>query len=341
MNKDLKDLFGGLVKSLTEQKLVTEEKSADMISAFSKKLDEAKVEIYEEALEAATEKLDADYGQKLEEILEKLDADCIAKLKQVIDAIDQDHGAKAKEMIAAALEKQDEEHGEKLDQVVNTLDAQATDKLTQVVDKLDDEATEKLKAVKEYYETKYMDVITEKLDKYFEAYLEEVQPKEVVLDAAKLERLSKSIDAIKEILMINDDYVQSEVKEAVVEAKSIIEEKDSQINNLMLQIAEVKRTEKAKDAKAFLESKIASASPKLKSFLEVTFKNSSKEEIQDKFDEAVTQFKKEETATRDSLIAENKDKGVKPANVITENLVQNLNVNPLMDKYVKLISKTC
>lgn len=338
----MKDIFAMLVKSLTEQKVITEDKATGMIDDFAKRLDETTKKIYEDAYGAAEEKLEKEHGEKLEELLKKLDADAVEKLQQVVDFIESDHGRKLKEIIATVLDKQDEEHGEQMQQVLDKVDADATEKMQTVVDKIDDEATKKLETVKEWYETKYKDIMVEKLDKYFETYLEAVQPKEVVLDAAKLERLEKSIAAIKEILMINDDFVQGEVKQAVAEAKDLLDAKDSQINKLMIEMAEIRRTDKIKTAKTYLESRIEKASPKLRAFLEVTFKNAtSKDEIEAKFDEAVSQFKKEEDGVRNTLIEDAKNAGVKPAKVITENLVQHINPTATpMDMYVNLIKKS-
>jgi hypothetical protein len=132
----------------------------------------------------------------------------------------------------------------------------------------------------------YKDLMVEKLDKYFDTYLEAVQPKEVVLDAAKLERLEKSIAAIKEILMISDDFVQGEVKQAVAEAKDMLDAKDAEINKLLIEMAEIRRSDKIKDAKTYLESRIEKASPKLRSFLEVTFKGATSKDEEGKKEES-------------------------------------------------------
>lgn len=338
----MKELFASLMKDLREQKLVTEDKEKIMIDAFAKKFDETTAKIYENALMAAEKKLDEEHGQMFEKVIDKLDDQAASKMKEVMEALDMDHGTKATKLIEQALEKQDEVHGQMLEQIIEKQDAEATALLEQVIEKLDNDACEKMQLVKEAYETKYQSMIVEKLDKYFDAYLEETQPKDVILDAAKLERLEKAIKAIKEILMIDDEYVRDEVKPAIAEAKSMLEERDERINELMLQIAEVKCDEKRKGAKTYLESKISKASPKLRAFLEVTFKDCyDRSEIESKFDEAVTQFNAEESKVRETLTEAAKDQGVQPKTVITENLVQNnIPQTSDMDRYVSMIKKS-
>jgi hypothetical protein len=192
------------------------------------------------------------------------------------------------------------------------------------------------------YENKSLDDVTEKLtdqvSDYLDAYLEEVKPQETLIDSSKMKRLEKMFEGIKEIMMVNDDYVQDEIKEAILDAKSIIEAKDKEINKLMLEKVQLGKKIKIDEAQQVLEEKISGSSPKLKAYLETTFKGASKEIIEEKFDEAVTAFENEEQTRRDQILSEASK--VTPRTVVTEGLVTEQRVPTQMDAYVNMVKKS-
>ena len=49
--------------------------------------------------------------------------------------------------------------------------------------------------------------------------------------------MEESVTEIRKILAVNDDYVRTEIKEAVEDAKSQLDEKDETINQLINQLS--------------------------------------------------------------------------------------------------------
>lgn len=271
----MKQLFEQLLNSLKEQKVISEAKSTDLLKSFEEQLSVFKESIYDDAMNA----VDDEHATEAEETFEKMDASYADKLKELVELIDATHKHQMEELLA----------------MVDTF------------------VTDKLQDVKDGYEEKISDIeekkvgeLEESISKYLDTYLEEVSPKAKLVSESKLEKLESTINELKKILFINEDYIKDEVKEAILEAKSIIDAKDKEVNKLMLEKVQIKSELNKIEAKQLLESKISKCSPKLSAFLTTFFKDAKKEDIEGRFDEAVKAFKADETVTREKLISESK-----------------------------------
>ncbi len=347
----MKKIFESLLDQLKDKDLITDEQKETYSSSFDSGISEIKENALQTALDTVDEehakklekvlsKIDEDHSSKLEKVLEKIDEDHTSKLDKVISAIDEDHCNKLEKVVKQVTENIDIDHGKKLEQILDKIDEDHTAKLEQVVEAIDKDHTEKLEKVIETLQDKNDEKLMEHISDYLDTYLNEVKPKEVIVNEAKLKRFEKMFEGLKEILIVNDDVIQTEVKEAILDAKDIIESKDKEINRLMLEKVELTNKIKNEEAQQVLMNKLNGSSPKLKAYLETTFKNASKDIIEEKFDEAVDAFEKDEQSRRDEIL-ENEVSGVKPKQVITENLVQDRSVtDPTMDQYVNMIKKS-
>ena len=266
----MKDAFKKLINTLQESKVISEEKAADMTVDFDTKLSEYKEEIYTEAYQS----FDEDAGKKLEEILEKIDVD----------------------------------HSTKLEEIVETIDSQHSEKLEEVVSSIDADHTSKLKIFAEAVQNKTDEELVENVSQYLDTYLEEVAPEATLINEAKADMNAQVIADIKKKLMITDEFIQEEVKEAISEASDIMKAKDEEINALMIEKVQLKEAINSRERDELLAEETKDMNAKMKAYVISYFKTSTKEEISEKLEEAVAAFKADENSEREKIIAENKNK---------------------------------
>ena len=250
----------------------------------------------------------------LEEILSKVDEDHTAKLSKFNEMVDENHGA----MLEQVLDKIDGEHCGKLELVLEALDEKHAEMLRNVINAIDDDHTEKLQKLHDVVTESKDEQLVDKLSMYLKTYLEEVSPTAGMVDAAKLERYTKMFESIKQLLFVNDDYVQTEIKEALEDAKAQIDESNKKVDALMFEKVALNEKLEDKKAKAVLEAKLAKSPAKMRAHCEATFKGASAEEIEEKFQTVIEAFEADEKERREQIIDESKTEGVKPAVVIAD-----------------------
>jgi hypothetical protein len=344
INKLFEDLLNSIDPNNT---MINENEKTKLVSSFQEKILEMKEQLYDDALSD----VDEDHAEKLQNVIsfmESMDNDHAEKLQSIVESIDEDHVYKLQEIINTI----DEDHAEKFENVLSKIDEEHTNKLTQIMSKIDEDHTQKLQEIIEMYENSSVENLVESVDGFLDTYLEEIKPKETLVNEARLHKLETMFDNMKSILTVNDNYIQEEVKEAIYDAHTIIEEKDNAIDKLMLEKVQLKRQIKnikeetnneleRYEAKKLLESKIENCSPKMSTYLKLCFKNASVNEIEEKIDEAVDAFKETEKEQRQLILENSQMGGVNPRQVKTEGLYEDKTTySNNMNMYVNLIEKT-
>lgn len=330
----MKDALKKILEKV-DPEIFNEQVQNDLVALIESKIKDAK----EQALSEATDILENDHGNKLEQILEKIDSDHSSKLQQLYEALDSDHSAKLQHLV----EHIDSEHTAKLQKLVEKIDDDHSTKFQEAISAIDSDHAKKLQMVIEYYENRFENAIVEKVSDYLDTYLEEVLPKKEEIDIARFHKMEESIRKIRETLLINDDFVWGEVGEAIKEAKEIIDQKDKEINKLMLEKVQLTKKMRLNEAAKLLESKTKDMPKTQKLFLENFFEDASVDEITQKFDEAVKAYKSEQHEKREQLIEKNSTKGTvvevpstdKIEETITESSEQH---SDIMDTYVSRIN---
>ena len=328
----MKVLFESLLTELESKGLMDSAKKAELVKAFESKVED----ITKQSFEKAVAVVDEDHAAKLQEALDLMDEDHAARMQEIIDQIDEDHAEK----FEAALEAIDNKHTDLLGKVLDKIDEDHTAMLQDAVDKIDEDHSEKLSIVYKKFDEETMGALEESTSKFLDAYLEEAAPEEKVVDAAKLQRLEGMFEAVKNMCFINSDYVQGEIKEAIVDAKAQLDAKDATIDKLMLERVEFVSKIDKNEARKVLEQKTKDISPKLRAFLEVRFKDSKGSEIEEKFDEAVQAFAAEETAIREKLVDAAQPSVTPAAQKITEGVIEEEVKEPsVIGSYVSSINR--
>jgi len=257
---------------------------------------------------------------KLKELLTKIDPEGKIFTESVLSAIKEVLIAEKESVKATVLKEAEEAAEEKLEQTVEEkvkealdgMDEEHSQLLKDVLAKIDEEHTAKLKAVYNACKTKFGDtkdeVTAEALSDFLDTFLKEKMPKAILLKEARLNKLESMYSKIREQLLVNDEYVQTEIKEAIEDAKETIEAKDQEINRLLVEKVEINKKLILKEAKEKLEVKTKDLSPKCKKFVEkIITEDIALEEIDAKVDEAVAAYKKAEKEEREQLINEAKN----------------------------------
>jgi len=274
-----------------DEKLIDE-----FVAMVDTSITEAKKTGFNEGI-AKVEEMDAEQSEKMESLFEELKVKHTTALTELEEKLTADH--------EAALAAQDEEYTEMFNEALNAQDELQTSMLDEIVEKLDTDYTTKLDTIEEAFKTQYEVTITEKVNEFIDTYIAESVPEEVVVDLAKLRRLEECMDSIRETLVINDDFVQTEVKEALEDAQSQIDERQEKINSLMVENMDIRKKIKQGEAASLLEKKTADMKPALAAYVEKYFDGvNDPKVISEKLDDAVKAFTANEKVKKDEVIEE-------------------------------------
>lgn len=201
--------------------------------------------------------------KQLKEILESVNSDILTEdtLTRIEESFNEAVETRVEEQVQLAVEsallEMDEEHSDQLVSIIQTIDEDHTAKLETVVESIEKDHMAKLKRIVEKYERElndsaknHMDHLTEELDRYLDSYIEELIPTQLVEKAAKNVYASRILAEAKNVLSVDDKFASSQIREAVQDGAKTI-------NTLQEQNKKLKRNLDAKNARVFLERKVA------------------------------------------------------------------------------------
>jgi hypothetical protein len=257
--------------------------SEDVLTEDSKKM---LSEAFDEAvLAAVTEKLDLE----VTDALQKLDEEHSAKLEQLLEAIDSDHSDK----LMAVLAKIDEDHSEKLMYLV----------------KQHNKALNEDAAV-------FKENLLNQLSNYIELYVEKAIPREEIQEAVANKRASKILEQMKQMIALDDSFINETIREAVEDGRKTIDTLKSELNEAIKSNIKATQALKVKSAELVLEKNTANLPKEKKQYVMRMLKGKDPEYITENFDYVVKMFDKEEDENKE-LVTE---QATKSARVIRENV---------------------
>jgi hypothetical protein len=248
--------------------LITEDTLTAVHEAFETAVNEKADQRAQLQVEAAVTKIDEDHTNKLQKLVEAIDEDHTNKLQKLVEAIDFDHAQKLRKVLA----KIDESHTEKLQHVVNKYETA-----------LNEEA--------ETFRTRLVDEISN----YLDLYLEKVVPTQQVNEAVENIRARKTLEQVRKLVGINEEFVDGEVKEALIDGKNTIDSLKKELNEALEANAQLNNKLQRTEASLLLEEKTKELPESAKSFVSKLLKGKSPEYIQENFQYVVEMFDKEMT----------------------------------------------
>lgn len=239
--------FEEAVKEKVEKEVVIESEN------FNKKL---KLEV-----DNVKEQLDETYSEKLKVVLEKVDKDHTEKLQALIEKIDGDHTEKLQTLVEAI----DTDHAVKLQKLVKNIDVKHTSMLKQVVEKYEKALNEEAKS--------FQEKLVEEVSNYLDLYLDKTVPADQINEAVENIRAAKQIEEIRKIVGISEEFVDTEIKEALVDGKNTIDSLRKELNESLKENASLNHEVKKIKAHVLLQEKTNEMPAAKKAFISRLLKN--------------------------------------------------------------------
>jgi hypothetical protein len=246
--------------------LVSEETLTAIEEAFQQAVGEKVEEKLQLEKEGIEQQLDEAYTQKLQQLVEKIDADHTTKLKKLIEAIDTDHAVK-------------------LQKLVKGIDKKHTDMLKQIVEKYETSLNEEAKTFQER--------LVEEISNYMDLYIERTLPREQIQEATQNIKAAKQLAQIRQIVGISEEFVDSEVKEALIDGKKTIDSLRSELNQSLRENAQLNQRANKAEASILLEKKTADMPAAKKNFIVNLLGNKAPQFIEENFSYCVAMFERE------------------------------------------------
>jgi len=255
---DFKQLLKEQFKDLSETSLIT----------LSEAFDTAVKEKAELAVQAEVIKIDEDHSQKLTGLIEAIDKDHTDKLQKLVGAIDKDHAFK-------------------FESAISSIDEKHTKMLQAVVDKYEELLKEDSIAYKEELVSSVSD--------YMDLYIEKLIPANQVSEAVNNIKAKNTLDQIRSLVAVSEEYIDQEVKEALIDGKKIIDSLRKELNEAVKGNVELNTKLGETKSLYLLEQKTKALAKDTKAYVEKLLKNKSPEFIQENFQYVVEMFESQKT----------------------------------------------
>ena len=246
--------------------LITEETLSTIEEAFNQAVEERVKEKIQLEGENIKQQLDETYSAKLQTVVEKIDIDHTTKLKKLVEAIDMDHAAK-------------------LQKLIKGIDQKHTGMLQQIVEKYEGETQQQAKAFQER--------LIEEISNYLDLYIDKHVPTDQISEAVQNIRASKQVEQIRQIVGITEEFIDSEIKEALIDGKKTIDSLKGELNEAIKQNTEL--NQKANKAESFIliEQKTKDMPSAKKSFIDRLLRNKAPEYIEENFQYVIEMFERQ------------------------------------------------
>lgn len=259
----------------------------------------------------------------IEDVLSQLGGDILTEdsKKMLIEAFDDAVNARVSERVEIevkdALQKLDEDHSVKLEQLLEAIDSDHTQKLVAVLEKIDTDHSEKLvylvkrhaKIMKEDA-AQFKEKLIAQLSGYLDLYIEKAIPRDELKEAVSNKRAQRMVEQMKQIISLDDSFVNETIKEAVEDGRKTIENLKSELNEAVKQNIQITQMLKGKSAELMLEKSTAGLARDKKQYVMRMLKDKDPEYIKENFDYVVKMFDKEDDGQRE-LVAEQATKAAK------------------------------
>jgi len=275
--------------------LITDETLSTIEEAFNQAVEEKSKEKIQLESENLKQKLDEDYTTKLEQLVEKIDTDHTAKLKKLVEAIDTDHAVK-------------------LQKLVKGIDKKHTQMLQQVVEKYDGQMAEEAKGFQER--------LVEEVSNYLDLYIDKALPTEQISEAVANIKAAKQLNQIRQIVGISEEFVDSEVKEALVDGKKTIDSLRAELNEALKENAELNQRANKAEATNILEQKTSDMPSAKKQFVTKLLGNKAPQYIEENFQYVVEMFEKETQEEVDEIKESVKNQFIKAPKVDRPQIIE-------------------
>jgi hypothetical protein len=236
----------------------------------------------EEAFQqAVTESVNQKIGLETENVKNKLDEEYTAKLQTLVEKIDDDHTAKLKKLVEAI----DTDHAVKLQKLVKDIDKKHTKMLETVIEKYEGQMKQEAQGLQES--------LVEQISNYLDLYLDKAVPTKQISEAVENIKAVQQLKQIRQIVGINEEFIDQEVKEALIDGKNTIDSLKAELNSVLKENVDLAAKANKAEAHILLEKKTVDMPAAKKAFVNKLLKNKNPEYIEENFSYVVEMFEKE------------------------------------------------
>jgi len=275
--------------------LISEETLNTIEEAFNQAVEEKSKEKIQLESEGLKQKLDESYTAKLEQMVEKIDEDHTSKLKKLVEAIDTDHAIK-------------------LQKLVKGIDKKHTEMLEQVIEKYEGQMVEEAKGFQER--------LVEEVSNYLDLYIDKNIPTEQIAEAVNNIKAVKQLNQIRQIVGITEEFVDSEVKEALVDGKKTIDSLRAELNEALKENTQLNVRANKAESQILLEQKTSDMPSGKKQFITKLLGNKAPQYIEENFSYVVEMFEKETQEEVDLIKESVKEQFVKTPQVDRPQIIE-------------------
>lgn len=254
---------------------------------------------------------------KISDILDQIGKDVLAEdTKQSLveafeDSVTRRVNERVEAEVTAALQQLDESHAVQLEQLLEAVDKDHVAKLQKVLAKIDEDHTAKLEQLIETHNNainedarEFKEGLVKQLSNYIDLYLEDAIPHEQLAEAVENKRAAKILENIKQLVSVDDEYVNQTIREAVSDGKRQIDALRSELNEAVKQNIRMSQRAKTAETQLMLEKNTTNFSKEKKEYVMRVLKNKDPEYITENFNYVVKMFDKEDDQNRETLLQE-------------------------------------
>lgn len=251
--------------------------------------------------------------EELKSIFESVDKDILSEdtLTAISSLVEETVNSKIQDRLNLEVESAIKSQYEKFklvsEKAISAIDADHTSKIKMVVNAIMEDNNKKLLTVHEGYKklitntaVKHRDSIIESVDEFLDLYIDKHLPKSQIAEAAKNQYALKAIEEARKVLGIDEKYITSNIKEALVDGKR-------QMDKLVHENTELKKKTVVTESKRVLAEKTANLPREVARFAHSRLQGKSAQFIRENFNYVVDMFQRQEkTEKRSALLNENK-----------------------------------
>lgn len=229
----------------------------------------------------------------IEQFIEKLNKDGVLSEEQITEF--ETLGVEFQKYVTEAEKKAEKSAKEEKDEEIEEIE----ETFKRILNKIDEikkvEIAHELCKYREHVELSFNESdVVESISTYLDGVIEEHLPEQAIVDYAKLDRLEKTMETLRESLIISSDEVQNKVNSVLEDIQEELSQKSTLLNDAIERNITYKNELNVIHTEKLLEEKVADLPEFEQKKLRKTFKESTIDEINTEFDGALEQIQKEE-----------------------------------------------
>jgi type VI protein secretion system component VasK len=208
-----------------------------------------------------------------------------------------------------AVKQIDEAHGAKLKELIEAIDVDHAKKFKKAVAHIDVDHTNKLRKVAMHYESiikkdasTFRDELVGHISDYMDLYLEKAMPADTLKEAVQNTNAKRILESIKQLVSVDEEYINNNIREALTDGKNIIDDLRSQLNTALKENVQINKQLGAIQGELILEKKTAAMSEDKQTYIKKLLNGKSAEYIKENFNYVVEMFERSDDSDNQVLV---------------------------------------